>query len=490
MRTRACASIALLMALAVAGGPGVAVRAQSPDPSGSDACALLTDQEVLDATGAAAITRTEAVSSLSAAGYGAGCTRDLEPPGGLPVNATFTLDYGVQSPGGRQVYDGQLAVTPGATHVAGMGDDAFQGLSDEWYAVKGDVTVGLSLIGIGLSTDGLHRGDIARRALLWRLMSRLPGEVGPPVASGPPCLLDPDALSQLVALPFDSAAAGALNCLYAGGPTTDGYALDIRFEDPPIGSSDATLDLVSLDEGEATTVADLPAWTSDEALWVDLGVRLLVVQPMWWPVDTSRPTGAFLRSIAERVIERVPADLANPTPAPTPLGDTDLGGLFPSELKEAPVTVQTVAGADLAGMLGDPGRLELIESVLAEHGRTFDDLSMGVADLFNANDRSGSIIAIRVRGADAASFGIPLLLAVQGVPDLPIGQTRTTIGDREVMRLEIPGRDPAVPVFAWTSGDIAWFIESETCVRYTPEQGCEDSQVDQPLLEEILAKLP
>jgi hypothetical protein len=368
-----------------------------------------------------------------------------------------------------------------------MGDDAFQGLSDEWYAVKGDATVGLSLLGIGLSMDRLHRGDIARRALLWRLMSRLPGPADPDDPNGPTCLLDPGEVTQLSGLPFASASGGDLNCLYAGTPTPDGYALDIRLEDPSIGSVEANLDLVSLDSGEATTVAEMPAWISEDGLWVDLGVRLLVVQPMWWPADTSRATGDILRSIAESMIERMPADLANPMPEPTLMGDADLGALFPAELKGAPVSVQTIAGPAIASQVGDTAS---IEAVLSDHGRTIDDLSVAVADLFNANDRSGSIVAIRLRGVDATRFGIPLLLALNGASDLPIGQTPESIGGKDVLRLAVPGRELDVPLYLWAERDVAWFVEAETCVIYTPERGCETSEVDRPLLEEILGKLP
>ena len=482
---RARAALAGLLALTTLVGPAALVRAQSP-AAGPDACGLLTDQEVLDATGAGSIASTEPVSGLAVAGYGAGCTRELEPVGGLPENATFTLDYGLQTPGGRQLYEGQRAVSPEVTRLGGMGDEAFEGLSGDWLAVKDDATIALQLLAIGIFDAGLHRVDLAGRALMWRVMSRLPGGAGP-VATGPMCLLSPSELSDLVGQPFDSASAGDLDCVYVGGPSPGAYALDVRLEDPPMGTSDATLDVVALGSGEATTVGDLPAWTSDEALWVDLGRRLMVVQPMWLPPDPARSMGDILAGVAEAVMARVPAELADPTPEPTPISDTDLASLFPTELKGAPVTVQTLAGPDLASQLGDPGS---IDAILSGQGRTIDDLSVGVADLFDGDDRSGSILAVRLRDTDAATVGIPLLLALQGASDLDIGQTPATIAGKDVLVLDIEGRDPAVPVHAWTHGDVAWFIQADTCVRYTPEQGCEASEVDRPLLEEILSKLP
>lgn len=482
-------AIAIAFAAMALSGPYGLVLAQSSVPAASDACTLLTDAEVLEATGAAAIARTEPVSTLSVAGYGAGCTRELVPVGGLPAGATVTLDYGFQAPGGRMLFDGQRAVMSTAPRLGGLGDDAYEGLSGELYAVRDDATIALQLLAIGVFDGGLHRTDPAGRALTWRAMSRLPGGA-PADATGPLCLFGPTELGELVGQPFETADAGDLDCLYVGGPAPGAYALDIRLEDPPPGTTDATLDVVELGSGEPATVGGRPAWTSDEALWVDLGTRLLVVQPMWLPADPSRPLGDVLAGVAGAAIERLPGELANPTPAPTPMSDTDLGSLFPTELKGAPVSVQTLAGQDLVAQLGGPDGMGPIDTVLAAQGRTVDDLSIGVADLFDANDRSGSIIAVRLRDTDAAAVGLPLLLALQGASDLEVGQTPATVAGKDVLVLDIPGRDPGVPIYAWSHGDVAWFIEAETCVRYTPEQGCEASEVDRPLLEEILGKLP
>jgi hypothetical protein len=140
--------------------------------------------------------------------------------------------------------------------------------------------------------------------------------------------------------------------------------------------------------------------------------------------------------------------------------------------------------------MGDPSRLAPIDAILSAQGRTYDDLSVGVADLFNGDDRSGSILAIRLRDTDPAEVGIPLLLGLQGITGMDIGRTPEVIVGKGVLMLDIEGRDPAVPVHLYSHGDIAWFIEADTCVRYTLEQGCEASEVDRPLLEEILSKLP
>jgi hypothetical protein len=478
-----------LIALAAIATPGGLVHAQSPSSAVVDACSLLTDEEVLAATGAVAVTSVEPTSSLSAAGYSSGCTRRLEPAAGLSSGAILELDYGFQEPGGRSLYEGQLAVSPAVTHIAGLGDDAFQGISSDWYAVKGDATLALQYLGVGVFDTSLRRGELAARALTWRAMSRLPGSAASADATGPVCVIGAQALSALVGITFTSLSPGELNCLYQGGPASGPYAMDVRLEDPPVGSTDATLGLVRLGPGEEVTVAGRPAWTSDEALWVDLGARLLVVQPIFEFSRATPPPQDITRPVAELVVERIAPELADPTPERTPASDVDLAALFPTQLRGAPVAVQTITGRDIAAQMGDAAA-DAMSAIVAEQGLTLDDLSIGVADLFNAADRDGSIIAIRLRGADAGTFGIPLLLATQGAADLPVGRTQDTVAGKEVLVLDIPGVDTAQAIHAYTRDDIAWFVRATTCVSYTPERGCEMEEIDQPLLEEILGALP
>lgn len=490
MLARRGAAIMLGSLVALAGVPCVpSVQAQSPSADPTDACSLLTDAEVLAATGAATIAATQAGSSQSAAGYGAGCTRHLEPAGGLPANATLDLEYGFQAPGGRSLFDSQMAVMPGGVHVAGLGDDAFPGQSSDWFAVKGDATLALQYLGIGVTGQGLRRGELAARALTWRIMSHLPGDVASPGAPGPVCVLSADEVGAIVGLPFDVVASGTQNCLYQDA--AGDHALDIRLQDPPFGSTDADLTVVGLGTGEATTVAGLPAWTSDEALWVDLGARLLVIQPILEFSSAAAQVNVtdVTRPIAKQVIARLAPDLANPTPVPTPATDQDLASLFPSQLRGAPVEVQTLTGQDVLDQVSGPAA-DAISSVVAAQGRTIADLSLGVADLFNAADRDGTILAIRLRGADAATFGIPIVLAFQGAPDLSIGQQAATVAGKDILVLDIPGLEPAQTIHAYFHGDVAWFVQAKTCTTYTPAKGCDAEAIDQPLLQEILGKLP
>ena len=88
------------------------------------------------------------------------------------------------------------------------------------------------------------------------------------------------------------------------------------------------------------------------------------------------------------------------------------------------------------------------------------------------------------------SFGLPLLLAVQGAPDLTIGQTPTTIAGKDVVVLDIPNVDAAGTVHEYARDDIAWFLSATMCTSSTSVSECATQEVDQALLEEILTKLP
>ena len=188
----------------------------------------------------------------------------------------------------------------------------------------------------------------------------------------------------------------------------------------------------------------------------------------------------------------MPASLAtaqSPTPTASAGGDLGLSALFPTELKGAPVTVQVVTGPASIAQL-EATRADGVHALLTAQGRTDDDLAIGYADLFDAAGRDGNILALQVRGGDAATFGLPLLLAIQGAPDMTIGRTPTTIAGKDVLVLDIPGVDAAEAVHVYTHDDIAWFLRATTCTASTSVSACATQGVDQPLLEEILAKLP
>ena len=191
-------------------------------------------------------------------------------------------------------------------------------------------------------------------------------------------------------------------------------------------------------------------------------------------------------------VSLAPASLAvaqSASPAASAGADLGLMSLFPGELKGAPVTAQVVQGPEAIAQL-EPTRLDAVRALLAEQAKTPDDLAIGFADLFNAAGRDGNILALQVRGADAAGFGIPLLLTIQGSPDMTVGQHPTVLAGKDVLLLDVPGVEAAEAIYAYTHDDIAWFLRATTCTSSTSVSACATEGVDQALLEEMLGKLP
>ena len=80
-------------------------------------------------------------------------------------------------------------------------------------------------------------------------------------------------------------AAGPANCTYDSDPAVDLYTIDLRVEGPDptaVEPMEDGLFLVRINypDGQDTTVGDLPAWESEQGLWVDTGDDVFVVQPI------------------------------------------------------------------------------------------------------------------------------------------------------------------------------------------------------------------
>ncbi|MFN8623759.1 MAG: hypothetical protein U0869_23710, partial [Chloroflexota bacterium] len=151
-----------------------------PGLDGSDACGLLTDDEVLRATGAAAVVSRAPGSQM---GLSAGCDLELTPPDDS-LGITWSVLLGVQAPGGRAQYDQERAFDVGVPQ-AGIGDEAVvSGFGGGVSAVKGDVEVAIQVIAMG---GGPSRpAEDMGRLLAWRILSRIDGGSVAPVASPSP----------------------------------------------------------------------------------------------------------------------------------------------------------------------------------------------------------------------------------------------------------------------------------------------------------------
>lgn len=141
----------------VSGSPTIGA-ATSPPAAAVDACALLTDEEILQATTHAVVRRTPGQMSI----FPNGCWIELADDGTM-IPPEITI--GVVSPGGAYYFQRYFvdAVT-GVEHVSGIGDDAVRGGAGDLIAVKGDTLVSVLYIGLG-------DGDMITQSLL---LSALP----------------------------------------------------------------------------------------------------------------------------------------------------------------------------------------------------------------------------------------------------------------------------------------------------------------------------
>ncbi|MEA2674049.1 MAG: hypothetical protein QOI92_1241 [Chloroflexota bacterium] len=106
-----------------------------PAGSSTDACALLTAQEIKDVTGFDVLSAT---AGAQMGIFATGCDWELDSKQGV----SWTITIGVLSPGGRAYYDKYFA--PEATDsVPGIGDVAIRRFSDNYMAVKGDTLLAL-----------------------------------------------------------------------------------------------------------------------------------------------------------------------------------------------------------------------------------------------------------------------------------------------------------------------------------------------------------
>jgi hypothetical protein len=269
-------------------------------------------------------------------------------------------------------------------------------------------------------------------------------------ATGSMCLLTLDEVRDATGLPFASTAEARGACTYAVDPSTDMLALDLRLG--PEGDLDSVRFAYDR-EGQDTTVGDFPAWSSADGLFVDVGDRLLVVQPVFFLSDAAPDAVPLQMAVAELAAPRVGSAIE------AAFGDEDrLTSLFPTEIAGLPVFVDVMNGRDFLSFV-DLGTAA-IEEVLASQGRTLDDLSIGTASTMD-----GDITALQVPGIDA-SLLLPAvterLTAFGGTP------TPTERAGKALVSFDEQG------VWLYASGDVLWMI----------------TQPDDATLEAVLEVLP
>jgi hypothetical protein len=135
------------------------------------------------------------------------------------------------------------------------------------------------------------------------------------------CLLTLDEMSAAVGRPFSSMVAAGEECAYATDPAVDLLSVWIGViptEPVEPGGPDALWFIRFEHEagGRAATVAGLPAWVSDDGVWVDAGHHVIEVWPLFLFDDDPPPVADSALAIAELAAPRA-INLPAASPAPS-----------------------------------------------------------------------------------------------------------------------------------------------------------------------------
>jgi hypothetical protein len=457
-------------------------------------CALLSDEEILRATGAEEIASRQAGPQFMLA---AGCEWDLSAADGSVLR---TLTIGAQRPGGRARFDAEAEVWKGLPHIAGIGEDAFSDISDTgWSAVTDDTYLALGYLAMGFgSTEGTPPGDVTRRALAWLAAARVASPAAAVDEPGPVCLLSLEELNEVTGLEFVTRVGGETNCTYDSDTTVaQPYSLDLSLRGrDPTGTVDDDLLVARLSPGQDVTVAGFPAWESEYVLSVDVGDRLFVVQPTFLFSSSAPAPSEVMVAIAALAVGRMSPELMTVAPTPMPVIDAALESRFPN-VGGAPLNATTVAGSHLLAQIeADPvaaERFRALEEALAPMGLGLEAVSIGTADRALAGGFV-TINAIRVVGADRSLLLGPVLDWLSaGRADL--SRAERQIAGVNVVELVVPGADDsdigARTRYAVVTDDVLWVLSVTHCelAGTEPSTPCARLGVDTGILEEIVAQL-
>lgn len=243
-------------------------------------------------------------------------------------------------------------------------------------------------------------------------------------------------------------------------------------------------------DGVEVDVAGRPGWFTTEglALFVDLGDGMLLTVELFGTPAEGVDVSSALAGLATMALPRL-ADVPIPTevPEPSSMGDPVLQALIPAAVGDAEMVVDVYTARDLmADDPDDPGAAASIadlEDLVAAHGRTIDDVSFANA-YFTTETAYGDLFAIRVAGADVASFQDELTDLVLQLLE-PV-RSSATIGGKEVTVVTDgppatgspdPSADPfAVPLppsYVYPSGEVLFIVSA-----------------DEPELSQLLGLLP
>jgi hypothetical protein len=284
-----------------------------------------------------------------------------------------------------------------------------------------------------------------------------------PVADAFCALLTPEEVGA--ALGAEVTAAGSFeSCNWSSS------SLDGSFWSASAGWAGSTIDDLKTvwPEGVDLTVGGRPAYYAPDigSLYVDTEDGVVMLTAFGFAADgTMVDAQAVLTGLGELTVERSGGLLP---PAPLPTFDSsmfhqapDLEALFPSSVAGQPITVQSLRGqAILDG--GDEAFVRELEAMLAEQGRTLDDVSVAFG---GAGD--DAIIAVRVMGGDPSASATLLIEGVSGMEGI------------EPEAGQVAGKD----VLIASAGEQTWYVypQGETVWVIAAQE---------PALTEILTALP
>lgn len=297
---------------------------------------------------------------------------------------------------------------------------------------------------------------------------------------------EPSAFCGILTADEASSALGVTLTVGSSSETDCSWDSDFQTSDISlIGSRDVgDLELDAEDlytDGHALQVGGRDAWYSPDvlALFVDVGDDLLFTLELYGtPPDDLDLETAFtgLATLALPRLAAVPVP-PEPTEVPEPslVGDPILQGLVPTTVGDATMLVDVYTAGDyLASSPDDPdaqATIAALDEILRPHGKSSADVSFANG-FFETDTSAGDLLAIRVAGADVATFqdalvGLFLNTADPRRESATIGGKQVTIiteGPPETASPE-PSADPfdlpLPPSYVYPSGEVLWIVNAE-----------------------------
>lgn len=232
-------------------------------------------------------------------------------------------------------------------------------------------------------------------------------------------------------------------------------------------------------DGSLVDVSGQQAWYTPEglALFVDLGDGMMFTIELFGTPADGLDVQAALTGLAVLALPRL-AEIPAPTemPEPSSEGDLVLQALIPAAVGDAEMVVDVYTARDLMSDLDpdDPDAASSItdlQTLVAAHGKGIDDVSFANA-YFATETAYGDLFAIRVAGADVASFQDELVDLVlqpadpQRAPATIAGKAVTVVTDGPPASANPdPSADPfdlpVPPSYVYPAGDVLFIVSAD-----------------------------